>query len=209
MYADHVVELKEGGSLLDLRNGQCLCGAHHQIKTVETKRFRNAWSGSISYPHLPKPTCRVMLVCGPPAAGKSTYVRDHAVPGDIVIDLDTIARQLGMGRHRPDAARILLLERNQRLAALAHEPGNRTAWVIVSAPNKRTRQWWCSALGVMPNDMVLLVPTRTELCQRVKNDPDRQDVIDLHLQLIDRWLARELGVAEIYSNNSIMTEIYG
>jgi 5-methylcytosine-specific restriction protein A len=197
MFADHIVEIKDGGALLDLRNGQCLCGSHHEIKTAQAKRFRDAWSGSISHPHLPKPTCRVMLICGPPAAGKSTYVRDHAVPGDIVVDLDTIAGQLGMGRHRPDAARTLLLERNQRLAALANEPSNRTAWVIVTAPTKRTRQWWCSALGVMASDMVLLIPTRSELYRRIQKDPDRADVIGEQMMLVDRWLAREIGVQEI------------
>jgi 5-methylcytosine-specific restriction enzyme A len=33
MYADHVVELKDGGLLLDLTNGQCLCSSHHRSKT--------------------------------------------------------------------------------------------------------------------------------------------------------------------------------
>lgn len=197
MYADHIVELKDGGHPFDLRNGQCLCASHHETKTVEARRVRYAWSGSLTHPHLPKPTCRVMLICGPPAAGKSTYVRDHAAPADIIIDLDTIARQLGMGRHRPDSARPLLLERNRRLAALAHEPATRTAWVIVTAPSKRTRQWWCTALGVQPTDMVLLIPTRSELYRRVQNDPERYEIIGNQMLIIDRWFARELGVQEI------------
>jgi 5-methylcytosine-specific restriction enzyme A len=42
LYADHIVELRDGGSLLDLNNGQCLCYQHHTIKTiaVRTKRLR-------------------------------------------------------------------------------------------------------------------------------------------------------------------------
>jgi hypothetical protein len=42
LYADHIVELSDGGSLTDPRNGQCLCASHHQIKTrVErVKRYR-------------------------------------------------------------------------------------------------------------------------------------------------------------------------
>jgi hypothetical protein len=42
MYSDHIVELRDGGSLLDLNNGQCLCASHHQIKTVaaRTRRLR-------------------------------------------------------------------------------------------------------------------------------------------------------------------------
>jgi hypothetical protein len=35
------------------------------------------------------------VVTGPPCSGKSTYVRAHAVPGDIVIDFDAIAQAFG------------------------------------------------------------------------------------------------------------------
>ena len=34
MFADHIVELKDGGAPYDLNNGQCLCGSCHTRKTV-------------------------------------------------------------------------------------------------------------------------------------------------------------------------------
>lgn len=37
MYADHIIELKDNGSLLDIANGQCLCAVHHERKTIETR----------------------------------------------------------------------------------------------------------------------------------------------------------------------------
>jgi 5-methylcytosine-specific restriction enzyme A len=37
MYADHITELRDGGSLLDPMNGQCLCRSHHEIKTVAAR----------------------------------------------------------------------------------------------------------------------------------------------------------------------------
>ena len=42
MYADHIIELRDGGSLLDIANGRCLCASHHQLKTVavRTRRYR-------------------------------------------------------------------------------------------------------------------------------------------------------------------------
>jgi nitrite reductase/ring-hydroxylating ferredoxin subunit len=42
MYADHIIELKDNGSLFDITNGQCLCASHHTLKTVEarTRRLR-------------------------------------------------------------------------------------------------------------------------------------------------------------------------
>jgi 5-methylcytosine-specific restriction enzyme A len=40
MFADHVVELRDGGSPFDLANGRCLCGAHHTRKTNEARAKR-------------------------------------------------------------------------------------------------------------------------------------------------------------------------
>jgi 5-methylcytosine-specific restriction enzyme A len=34
MYADHIIELRDGGSLLDINNGQCLCHTHHERKSA-------------------------------------------------------------------------------------------------------------------------------------------------------------------------------
>ena len=41
---------------------------------------------------------QVTVVCGPPCSGKTTWVREHAQPGDAVIDYDDIAQQLGSPR---------------------------------------------------------------------------------------------------------------
>jgi 5-methylcytosine-specific restriction enzyme A len=40
MFADHRIEVRDGGALLDLSNGQCLCGAHHTRKTIEARAKR-------------------------------------------------------------------------------------------------------------------------------------------------------------------------
>lgn len=48
------------------------------------------------------------VVLGPPAAGKSTWVRHRAQPGDIVIDYDALAVALtGPGAHPHDHPRAL------------------------------------------------------------------------------------------------------
>jgi 5-methylcytosine-specific restriction protein A len=146
----------------------------------------------LARPDLPKPNCRVILICGPPAAGKSTYVRARAGRDDIVIDLDMIAREHGWGRNRPASELAMLLtDRNGRLAALAKEPPERVAWVILGAPAPSLRQWWAEALGVRPHDMIVLTPSRQELYRRIRSDPDRKHVQQQHFALVDKWLARE------------------
>jgi 5-methylcytosine-specific restriction protein A len=34
LYADHIIEIKDGGALFDLSNGQLLCRSHHELKTI-------------------------------------------------------------------------------------------------------------------------------------------------------------------------------
>jgi hypothetical protein len=40
MFADHIIELKDGGSAFDPNNGQCLCSSHHVRKTIEARSKR-------------------------------------------------------------------------------------------------------------------------------------------------------------------------
>lgn len=40
MFADHKIEVKDGGAPFDPANGQCFCGRHHTIKTAEARARR-------------------------------------------------------------------------------------------------------------------------------------------------------------------------
>jgi len=40
MFADHKVEVRDGGSLYDVDNGKCLCGSHHGAKTAKARAAR-------------------------------------------------------------------------------------------------------------------------------------------------------------------------
>lgn len=42
LFADHIVERKDGGAALDVANGQCLCGKHHTLKTAAARSERMA-----------------------------------------------------------------------------------------------------------------------------------------------------------------------
>lgn len=41
LFADHVIELRDGGAALDSTNGQALCGACHSKKTAEIRQSRH------------------------------------------------------------------------------------------------------------------------------------------------------------------------
>jgi hypothetical protein len=40
LYADHIVEIQDGGAILDPANGQMLCAKHHKIKTDAARAKR-------------------------------------------------------------------------------------------------------------------------------------------------------------------------
>lgn len=42
LFADHIVERRDGGAPLDVLNGQCLCGKHHTKKTAAARAKRMA-----------------------------------------------------------------------------------------------------------------------------------------------------------------------
>lgn len=66
------------------------------------------------------------VVTGPPASGKSTWVREHAQPGDVVIDYDRLAVALTTGvdddhDHSPVVRAVAKAARGAAVdAALAH-----------------------------------------------------------------------------------------
>lgn len=136
---DHITPLRMGGHATDRGNLQPLCWACHNDKTLNE-------AGDRTFSMMPQwlhPKGSMTVVCGPPGAGKTTYVAQHAKPGDVVLDLDDIIRDL-FGIHGHDANDLGMVaaairERNARLGRLTKGD---TAWLIAGAPSMTERQYW-------------------------------------------------------------------
>lgn len=69
----------------------------------------------------------VYVITGPPAAGKSTWVREHAKPGDITIDYDTLAQALSpelahdVAEHPAHVVAVVQAARSAALDEIASE----------------------------------------------------------------------------------------
>ena len=84
------------------------------------------------------------VITGPPCVGKSTWVRERAQPGDIVIDLDRIALAITAEstphheypKHIRYAAIML---RKQAMAQAVHYSKKGDAYIIHAKPNVKAR----------------------------------------------------------------------
>jgi hypothetical protein len=84
------------------------------------------------------------VVIGPPAGGKTTYVRERAKHGDVVVDLDAIASALTVGGdgHTHPKAVLRCAQRARSVAideALRHV-GSTDVWVIHTQPSERAME---------------------------------------------------------------------
>jgi len=135
------------------------------------------------------------IVCGPPASGKSSYVKARSKPEDVVIDLDLIAG----GRHlvpaairmRPTLARVseFLKTRNDMLASLhtMKRKGVR-AWFIVGAPDAGERDNWASDLGA--SAVVLMLVPMAVCFRRIVADPAREHTREHMAEAVASWFSR-------------------
>lgn len=103
---------------------------------------------------MPAPR-KVILVTGPPCAGKTTYARQHAQPGDLILDQDESGAK-AMSRGLARVARMV----------------NGTAWVIRCSPGPKRRQHL--AEQIRATDTVLLAPPLDLLRARAKQRPGQR-----------------------------------
>ncbi len=128
----------------------------------------------------------VVLVCGPPASGKTTYVAKRAQPGDVVIDLDDILESLGAQRWTNDKAALsrAIAIRDDTLRSLATSTGG-TAYLIAGAPRRSERDAWRRALG---NVTVVILRTAATTCiARITADPNRSHAAEKLKQAVANW----------------------
>jgi 5-methylcytosine-specific restriction enzyme A len=185
---DHILPLFLGGTEDD-ENLQSLCETCHAEKSEAELRDALAGGTATMTPgSIPAPMRPLWVVVGPPGAGKSTFVRDSARPGDLVIDLDDLSRQV----YRRE---LWALSREQRAGLLVHrtellrafcggETDHGQAWLIIGVPGEHHRQHWARLGG-----RVIVMATAHDVCRArvLERDGLPEDVRAELLATIDRW----------------------
>lgn len=78
------------------------------------------------------------VITGPPCAGKTTYARQHALPGDIIVDFDAIAQALGSPvthGHDSQIAETAGAAWSAAIREALNRLGRHRTWIIDSKPS--------------------------------------------------------------------------
>ncbi|HTN60258.1 MAG TPA: AAA family ATPase [Devosia sp.] len=183
--ADEIDHIDGDSHNNDRENLRPLCRPCHLERTAKDQAFgKHQWRPDWLRPS----TIPLTIVCGPPASGKTSYVAQHAIASDLVIDLDVIAAHLsGQSLHGWDRAKWLtpaIRARNEMLGDIGR-PTDRwpRAWLIVSEAKAVNRQWWKDHL--QPERIVVLETMPTVCMARVRDDPLRPR--ERTYEAITRW----------------------
>lgn len=181
---DHITALANGGKDDGPRQGLC-----RQCHATKTRRDLLGDFFDAAFPVDLKPVLgNLVIVCGPPGSGKSTYVAAHAKSGDLVLDLDCIVAEMTgkpIFHSTKDEVIAGLRERNRRLKELSTV--KRDAWLIISGAGQESRDRWSAMLKA--SRVVVMRTTYSDCLKRIKADTRRSRARYQHR--VQAWFRRE------------------
>lgn len=132
----------------------------------------------------------IHIVTGPPCAGKSTYVREHAKDGELRVDHDLIVQVLGGKSHAAEGI-VKKAAFDAREAAIRRALTDPVAesWIIHTAIPAEWMQLYMDAGA----DVIELDPGYEECMARARRDGRPQQTIDG----IEKWYSGKKGVSKM------------
>lgn len=124
---DHIVPITRGGAYLDPANLRASC-KRCNVSRANRGRNRDGWLRSSTH---------IILVVGPPGAGKNTMVDAEATDRDVVIDYDALLDALGPTVPRGSGQRheVAMAARNAVLNKVrAGDVDAERVWIISTNP---------------------------------------------------------------------------
>ncbi|MCM1221521.1 MAG: ATP-binding protein [Lachnospiraceae bacterium] len=129
----------------------------------------------------------VIIVCGAPASGKTTYVKKNMTTGDLVIDLDAIRCAIGFvqGKTPVDNLLPVVIELRDHLYEMI--AGGKIdaprCWIIAGLPKVSDRAALAARFGAK---IVFMDITEEECIRRATDDPEREDKL-LQAEIITNY----------------------
>ena len=129
----------------------------------------------------------IHIVTGPPCAGKSTYIREHAKDGDLLVDYDLIAQALGSKNSHAAEGIIKQAAFDAREGAIrsALKETGAESWIIHTTPSAEHVKLYEEAGA----EFIALDPGYDVCMDRAKQDERPQQTIDG----IEKWYSGRKG----------------
>lgn len=124
----------------------------------------------------------IHVICGAPCAGKSSYVKEHAKAGEIIVDADRIAEAIGSGvSHQAEGACWdAALKLRESLIEYA-KTTKANSWIIHTKPSKSQLNEY-KRIGA---EVVVLDPGIDVCKQRAESRPSGT------IEEIEKWYRNE------------------
>ena len=138
-------------------------------------------------------TKRIVMVCGPPGAGKSSYVQQRAKWGDLILDMDALYQALsGLAWYtKPEGLLPYVLAAEAGVIDVLTDYDNDVrAWIITGGADRRKRQALVNRLGAT---LVMLATPPGECIRRIQNDERRKDKAHLWESIVAAWWSAYQG----------------
>lgn len=148
---------------------------HHHCHNQIHKRFGNQAK-------------KVFIVYGPPLSGKTTFVKDRSMRGDIIVDMDRLYEAVSMqsAYDKPDnllanvrAVQSLLIDNIKTRYGKWYN-----AWIIGGYADKYQREKLCDDLGA---ELIFMNVSKDECIARLNMDTDRLSVKTEWAGYIEKW----------------------
>ena len=132
----------------------------------------------------------VYLIYGSPCSGKSTYLEQVMMPGDLIVDLDLMRQCVsGQPRHtiQPQLRSIVFGMRDYLMECVRYRRGKwQRAYIVGGFPLQSERERICDETGAVE----VFINTPKDICiSNLEKNPNNRD-IEAWRGFIDEWWSR-------------------